>query len=190
LSPSLLSCRTPMGASASAERRCYQHMFWAPGVLHDVPQELLWNWTEFFSEPYESNTSTGDLSRAPGKKLLIGARRKGTGRLLLCAMADKAQILKPFELPAGQDLIELPDSCRHNGVYWYFLPGHFMWPSFGFSRKPQIHLCFGDVHEYQDTDRLCWMLNGEGGQRAGDVLGNWGDLEKVMFYAQEDSASG
>ena len=47
-------------------------------------------------------------------------------------------------------------------------------------------------HERNCVDSLLfvfvqgWMLNGEGGQRAGDILGNWGDLEKVMFYAQED----
>jgi len=144
------------------------------GIRTDVKISDMYGWTLFFCKPYSHPTTMEDFrSHALGSSiLLLAARRTGADHLAVAAMGNADVIT------AERD----EDTTRlHNGVHWYCRRTI----SVGFAPSEVVALRFADVHDWSCPLRLSWLLDGNGGWRAGNAcyLPNSSEWEKVMFFA-------
>jgi len=129
-----------------------------------------------------------------GRKILLGARHTKSKVLKLCAMGDVDFVLNTWETcPMNtRDAIDLGKHKRqHNGLYWYFVPDHILYPLIGFTQNRFVNLLFGDIHDFRDKGRMCWGLS-DTGQRAGDIMNEeeLQEYDRVIYISDEPDRFG
>ena len=145
-----------------------------PGVHVDMPLSILAGWTKHFEKPFEHRTKAADLDPGCGRYLMVAAQKEGSDRLALCAMGSRTAVLQKTSTVA--------DSKKSNGVLWHNCHGK----SFGFSPASENEKEVGaddngdnsgidveqkdsEMQDNQDSLRLSWRLDGNGGERVGGI---------------------
>ncbi|KAL0490163.1 cullin adaptor [Acrasis kona] len=150
-------------------------LFYAAGVLENVPLKLLRGWTCIYNKPYSDKTTDQVFRTAiassnnTATRILVAAKHKNSNTLALAAMGRINVVLK-----------ETNDSStfnKENSVYWYHWKNH----SFGFSDTRNINLGTADLLD--GKFKLSWHLTGRGGYRVGDIknLNESKEWEKLLF---------
>lgn len=157
------------------------------GVAKNVPISSLVGWTQCFSEPYgSSSTSIASLKQAcTGSLLMMACRPKGSSTLQVAAYAPATDVM--FDTGTSNT----PHNA--NGVGWYFYGSE----SWGFAPEGDpVERITCDVQDSSigatgvDGDkRVCWHTTSsvlQGGWRCGknDSLNNSGEFERLLFTAQ------
>jgi len=131
-------------------------------------KSLPWGWTKFYEAPYSSATVTANIRPRAGDCLLWGASKENPPvTLAIAAFGNRKKV---------ENDVPLWD----NEVYWYTEYGS----SAGFSATGDVVTEPGDTGLYDCRGRLSWLLNGQGGYRAGctDELDNSNQWRKLVFY--------
>jgi hypothetical protein len=150
----------PEGGACVNDNDC---LYWASGVLQNVPESTLTGWTLCFSDDYGDfftpvSQATSQCDKA---KLLVGCKPTGTSTLTLAAMGPRADVL--FDCGQTADCKKVS-----NGVGFYFSDNY----SWGFVPEgAQVQRFSCDVGAGFDNLRMCWHTGG-GAMNSGYRCGN------------------
>eukprot|EP00803_Ostreobium_quekettii_P006970 evm.model.scf_1260EXC.2 EVM.evm.TU.scf_1260EXC.2 scf_1260EXC:4199-6425(-) len=137
-----------------------------PGVHLDVPITAVrqCGWKLQLAASYKDPTSEQDLLSIKGDYLLVGACKRGEGKIALCAMGRRDKILAP----TGPNEVVF-----ENGLFWYMCPDK----AFGFAPTAKIDLFVADREIQDGAKRLSWHIHRQagtmgyaGGFRAGNAM--------------------
>jgi hypothetical protein len=79
----------------AARTRTNAGLYFAEGVLNDLPEAILNGWTCYYHAPYCNITCTDDiLGNELGEFILVAAKRRGSSTLSVAAMGRRAIVLE------------------------------------------------------------------------------------------------
>lgn len=161
------------------------------GVKHNIPVNLLKNWTIHYFQPYIHRTQFEDIQPPPGDDytyVFWGAKNVDEDVFHIGCVGRISEVYNLQNTDVFDFWRPRTLAYPHNDAYWYCSPGY----SCGFSSDPNVFLRYADASEAQTgrafpnpEDRLSWNLdNGTstGGYRAGKHLDLGSDSTGFLWW--------
>lgn len=131
------------------------------------------NYILLSNKSYEYATKNSDITglraNCHSKTILcFGAGLVNATKIKIIACAKCFEVLSETELNQPKLI---------GDTYWYFTPN----VSFGFSDLQQVLQNKGDIIFLSSNNRVSWLLDGNGGYRAGILIDHYSELIKYIY---------